>query len=64
MPIWKVRQYCKSGNDTSRLFVASRYGFGAFCHPFKESNFADLDKSAPAERWKAGCVYQLIGARS
>ena len=34
-------------------------GFGAFCHPFKESNFADLDKSAPAERWKAGCVYPV-----
>ena len=38
----------QSGNDTSRLFVASRYGFGAFCHPFKEGNFADLDKPAPA----------------
>ena len=37
----------QSGNDTSRLFVASRYGFGAFCHPFKESNFADLDKPPP-----------------
>ena len=36
----------------------------AFCHPFKESNLADLDKPAPAERLKAGGVYQLIGARS
>ncbi|WP_243121778.1 DUF6076 domain-containing protein [Blautia luti] len=45
----------QSGNDNSRLFVASRYGFGAFCHPFKESNFADLDKPAPAERRKALC---------
>lgn len=37
----------QSGNETSRLFVASRYGFGAFCHPFKESNPADLDKPSP-----------------
>lgn len=35
-----------------------------FCHPFKESNLADLDKPAPAERRKAGGVYQLIGAHS
>ena len=54
----------QSGDNTSRFFVASRYGFGAFCHPFKESSFADLDKPATAERRKAGGVYQLIGARS
>ena len=54
----------QSGDNTSRLFVASRYGFGAFCHPFKESNLADFDKPAPVERRKAGGVYHLIGARS